>query len=401
MAKVCILTSAHQASDSRVFHKEAVSLARGGHQVELLAPDAEFKDDHRIDGVLVRPLRRRSGKLFRGPLSRASRWFELFARARASKADVYHFHDPELLPLGVILRRLTGARVIYDSHEALAHVVLARQYIPGRLRKTVSRAVRWAEPRLARALDAVIVTNEESAALFPGARRVCVIYNYVDTALFGPVPEDQRDEQVIYVAGRLGRLQGFLTVARAFAMVHSRRPAARLILIGDIPDEQVRLEFDAILDEADAREAVMLLGRIPHREVVAHIQRSAAGLFAGLDVPNHVLATPIKLFEYMACGIPVVVSNYGFLDQYVTAPGAGLLFDPCSAESLAEALDYLLSHPDEASAMGARGLAMVQREWNWGAMERRLLALYQSLLGERDTKGDLDNIGTWSSLGLS
>jgi glycosyltransferase involved in cell wall biosynthesis len=401
LAKVCILTSAHQATDSRIFHKEAVSLARGGHQVELLAPDAEFKDDHWVDGVLVRPLRRSKGRLFRGPLSRGRRWLELLARALASKADVYHFHDPELLPLGLILKRLTGARVIYDSHETLAHVVLARQYIPERLRKMVSRAMRWAEPRLARTLDAVIVTNEESTALFPGAHRLCVLYNYVDTDLFAPAPEAQREEQIIYVAGRLGRSQGLMTVAHAFARVHGGRPTARLMLIGDIPDVQVKMEFDTILQEGGAREAVTLLGRIPHREVVAHIQRSAVGLFAGLDVPNHVLATPIKLFEYMACGIPVVASNYGFLDQYVTEPGAGLLFDPRSAESLAEALDYLLGHPDEAAAMGARGLAIVQREWNWRAMERRLLALYEGLLGEEETKNDLDSIGDRSSLGRS
>lgn len=93
MKKVMIFSSVHSHNDSRVFYKEAVSLARAGYRVELHAlADFEQREEQGVKIIgLPRP-KNRVARLLSG--------WRLFRRARSSGADRFHFHDPELLPWG-------------------------------------------------------------------------------------------------------------------------------------------------------------------------------------------------------------------------------------------------------------------------------------------------------------
>src|SRR5204863_980478 len=83
--------------------------------------------------------------------------------------------------------------------------------------------------------------------------------------------------------------------------------------------------------------------------------------------PSHVEAYPNKMFEYMAAGLPVFASDFPLWCQIVDDTGAGLVADPLDPASIASAIDYLLTHPDEAQAMGRRGHAAVLKRYNWEA----------------------------------
>src|SRR5947199_8635423 len=118
MAKIVHMTSVHSALDPRIFAKECVALAAAGHDVTLIAAD---DSDAVREGVKIRCVKRPSGRLARMLVTSCS----VFRTALAERADVYHFHDPELIPWGLVLRVL-GKRVIYDVHEDYVSAIAQR-----------------------------------------------------------------------------------------------------------------------------------------------------------------------------------------------------------------------------------------------------------------------------------
>ena len=108
--RIVHLTSAHPSSDIRIFHKECKCLARAGYDVTLVAPGER---DEMIDGVAVKAIPQsgsRYARMLLGPL-------RVLKTAWQLGPAVYHFHDPELIPVGIILRSLRRGKVIYDVHE--------------------------------------------------------------------------------------------------------------------------------------------------------------------------------------------------------------------------------------------------------------------------------------------
>ena len=98
-------------------------------------------------------------------------------------------------------------------------------------------------------------------------------------------------------------------------------------------------------------------------------------------LPNYLESYPTKLFEYMASGVPVVASDFPLWRQIVEDAGCGLLVDPESPEEIAEAIDWLMDHPEEAAQMGANGKVAARQTFNWPSEAEKLLALYKRLGG--------------------
>jgi glycosyltransferase involved in cell wall biosynthesis len=169
--RVAVLTSVHDALDPRIFFKQCRTLAAAGFEVHLLArhPRDETRAGVRIH-ALPRPRSRRD---------RPAQWLRLLWRTLRLRPRVIHIHDPELLPLLLLLKRLTGAAAIYDAHEYYGEEVARRAWIPAPLRRPAARVTDRVESWVARRIDAVVAVNEHMAAGFRrrGARAVA-IHNY-------------------------------------------------------------------------------------------------------------------------------------------------------------------------------------------------------------------------------
>jgi glycosyltransferase involved in cell wall biosynthesis len=126
---------------------------------------------------------------------------------------------------------------------------------------------------------------------------------------------------------------------------------------------------------------VEYLGRVPHLDILKWLQRARVGLIPWLPTPNNLKGTPVKLFEYMLAGIPVVASDFGFISLIVRDTGCGLLVPPGDATALSKAIEVLLRDPAKAAEMGQRGWRAVIDRYNWGSEEKKLVALYESLAG--------------------
>jgi glycosyltransferase involved in cell wall biosynthesis len=373
MATVAHLTSVHSASDTRIFLKECKSLAGAGYDVVFIAPKDQ---DQVVDGVQIRAIpkaRRRAERMTKtvGAVYRA---------AIREKADLYHFHDPELIPVGLLLR-LRGKSVVYDVHEDVPQQILSKHYLPRWLRGFVGGPVRLLENFAAGRFSALVTATPHIAKRFGRLNpRVLVLQNFpLLGELVGDtltIPWQRRDTAVAYVGG-ITVARGIREMVTAFSLLPEDY-AAELHLAGIYSPENLRGE----LVKARGWERVRELGFLDRSGVREALGKVKAGLVLITPEPRYQVAWPVKMFEYMSAGIPVIVSGFPLWRSIVEVAGCGILVDPLDSRAIADAIKYLLDHPEEAEAMGQRGRRAVEELYNWKTEEKKLLALYRELLLE-------------------
>jgi glycosyltransferase involved in cell wall biosynthesis len=365
--KICVLTSAHPAFDVRIFHKECKSLARAGYEVVLVAPHRECQN---IDGVTLQAVTPATGRF--------ERWFKttgaVYRAAVAVDADVYHFHDPELMPVGLLLRA-RGKKVIYDIHEDLPLTVSYKPYVPKWLQRPLAKICSVVESLTVRQFSGLIAATPEIAARFSGHSNVCVIQNYPIWEEFPEETENSAgDGYVAYVGLRITKARGAEEMARAMGLLTRSLPI-RLKLAGAI-------EPPALLEQLQATPgwgSIDYLGSLGRAGVSELIRNAIAGLVVLHPEPNYVNSHPVKLFEYMCAGIPVIASDFPVFRSVIDGAKCGILVDPLSDRQIADAIEFLCTHPYEARAMGARGRLAVSSRYNWRHEEQTLLEMYNRM----------------------
>jgi glycosyltransferase involved in cell wall biosynthesis len=293
--------------------------------------------------------------------------------ALATRAEICHFHDPELIPVGLALRA-AGRRVIYDVHEDVPRQILYKPYLPKPARRVVGAGVGLLEGAGRRAFDGIVAATPRIATRF-AADTTAVVQNFpLLSELSGELgpPYAERERHVVYI-GRVTPEIGAREMVRAAAAVAT--PGARFTIAGPIARS-----LEAELAEATSTLPIETPGWQDRNRVAELLGSARVGLVLFHPVGNYVEAYPTKMFEYMAAGLPVVASDFPLWRTIVDEAGCGLLVDPLDPAQIAAAIDRLLADPDEARAMGERGREAVMTRFNWGTEERKLLDLYARVL---------------------
>lgn len=365
---MCLLTSVHGPFDVRIFHKEAQSLARKGYSVTIVAPHSE---DTQRDGVEI--------KAVPVPRTRSERMsltlWRVFRSALSTNASVFHFHDPELIPVGMLLK-LLGKRVVYDVHEDVPADILDKSWIAPSLRWPIARAAAWTETLAACRFDAIVAATPRIADSFPNIKTLTVQnFPQVDVQLDAETtPYGDREPLVSYVGG-ISELRGAWEMIEAMSLLSESVPA-RLQLAGffDPPQSQQKLASKLGWERVD------FLGWLSPAEVRELLGRSCLGVVVFHPIENHIMSQPNKLFEYMSAGLPVVASDFPLWRSIIEEARCGILVDPINPAAIAEAIRWLLERPAEAESMGLRGREAVRRIYNWENEEQKLVELYAQLM---------------------
>ncbi len=366
------LTATHHWDDPRIFHKMCRSLAKAGHDVHLVAPRCDGPEIETRHGVRVHAVPPAQNRWQR--LGRTSSW--ILKRLARLNADIYHFHDPELTPLGLRLKA-AGKRVVYDAHEDLPKHVLIREWIPTFLRKAASRGASIGEAIAARLLDGIVAATPLIARRFPQHKTVTVQNFPIPEEIEAPgrLPVSKRSPVVAY-AGTITHLRGARAMVSAMALL-PKSPPSRLSLAGKI----VPAALEHQLRQGAGWDRVDYHGWCDRQGIAGLLAQASVGLVTFLPTPNHVEAQPVKLFEYMCAGLPIVASDFPVWREFVEGAGCGLLVDPEDPQTIAEAIRWLLTHPAEAERMGRRGRTAVAERLNWQREFQVLSDFYHRLLG--------------------
>ena len=362
MPPVIHLTSAHQRYDTRIFRKMCASLVNNGYNVSLIVADGN--GDTICNGVPIYDVGASKGRFDR-ILNAPKR---VFTKAIALDAKVYHLHDPELIFIGLKLKRL-GKKVIFDSHEDVPKDILSKHYLNPLLRYLLCAIFIWLERFTLPYFDAVIAATPSIRDKFLKLNKFTVdINNFpIQEEL---VPNSQITvlrSNVCYVGG-IDAIRGIREIIRAMEHVRSD---VRLVLAGSFSEPSVSNEVRQYPGWAKVDE----LGFVDRAKVREILARSLTGIVTFLPVSNHIEAQPNKMFEYMSAGIPVVASNFPLWREIIEGNNCGLCVDPCDPQAIAEAIDKLVSDPELAHKMGQNGQRAIQRCYNWHAEEKKLLKL--------------------------
>jgi len=362
---VCHITTVHSERDVRIFHKECKSLAKAGFDVKLIVINGKGFTEDGIEAIGI-PCE------YKGRLQRFTKAPKIaYKKAIELNAEIYHFHDPELLPTGLKLKK-RGKKVIYDVHEDLPRQILSKYYLPRPIRKFVSYIIEKYENRVARKLDQIITATPHIRDRFLKINKNTTdINNFPVSNVYKKIPDwAARKQEVCYVGG-LSEIRGTKEIVSAASNLKN----ISIHLAGDFDPKEIRNKVINI----PGWENIIEHGFVSRDEARKIMDNSIAGLVVFHPEPNHINAQPNKIFEYMSAGLPVIGSAFPLWKEIIVDHECGICVDPLIPSEIADAIKWIANQPDRAMQMGLNGTKLVKEKYNWKIEEQKLIQVYNSL----------------------
>jgi glycosyltransferase involved in cell wall biosynthesis len=380
--KICVFTSTHLEHDIRIFKKQIKCLLDAGFEVfyytnkENLNIRKEYQKN--IESYNYPNLEVHYNKSYNED-RRLSRLLKAFVFILYLPKDciVYHFHDPDLLFTGLLLK-ISGKKVIYDVHENYGETIADKEYLPKILRKISSAFFSAYETFCCRFYDVIICATPHIESRFrkSGIDKTIVINNYPFKTEFSPTTDSDRIKEIsIIYAGGITRKRGISQLLQSLQLVDDANQF-KLILAGEIYPSSFEDELKAF----KGWENVEYTGILSRSDLKEALISSIAGIALFLPEKNHINSQPNKLFEYMSAGIPVICSNFPLWRKIVEGNQCGICVDPENLSEIAQGINYILLNPDRAREMGANGRKIVETIYNWESEEPKLITVYENLL---------------------
>lgn len=364
--RVCHVTSAHMPFDGRIFERECSSLAKR-YEVYMIVPntqDCERNNVHVI-GVQI-------------PSSRIKRVLHLnniYKRMLEVNADVYHFHEPELIPYALKIKKL-GKRIVFDSHEDVPATILRMNYIPKVMRGTISYLYSTYEKHAIKKFDAVVsVTPSIVERLKKSNNNTYMITNF-------PIYKEEDDYRgwvrKVGFAGTVSPNWNIISILEAIKDVN-----VTFELIG--PAESCFINHLRTLPGWDK---VNYHGQINHNEVLSIMKSCSVGLaLESYDNPNaggkKGSLGVTKIFEYMQMGIPVLATDLDNWVPVIEGTNSGFCINPKDVDQIKDKILFLLNHQDEARRLGNNGKKAIKEKYCWQTQEKMLFDMYNQILQEK------------------
>ena len=368
MATIVHLTSVHRPTDTRVFRKECRTLAKAGHNVYLIAPTPH---DDVVDEVHILAVDLPDGRWERFTSTARA----VIRRAKQLNADAYHIHDPELLPW--CATRLSSTPWVYDMHEDIVKQIYTKDWIPEVVRPVISTLANVVLRVLLKHRP-VIFAEASYSKTYDWLHRTVTVQNMPVVGELMEIDEPRFDTPMLGYIGGVRNDRGSIVTLKALQRLQERGYNVGWQCIGPMTDEH-RAELEALQSRLGV-DNVQFWGYLPPESGWPQMSRCHIGVALLEKTPNFVGSYPTKLFEYMALGLPVLTSDIPMYERVVKDAGCGLVVDPTNVDAVAEALSYLLDHPEEASRMGGRGRRAVQTRYNWKHEADQLLTFYDSTI---------------------
>jgi len=373
LAKVLVLTTVHGRKDTRIFFKEILSLKKVYSDITFVVPD-ENSTPFVEDGINIIPLPKARTKKERLVDNQKRAW-EIIKKVNP---DIVHFHDPELIFLGFLIKKRLNKKVVFDIHENVPASFKDNLWIPSFIKPVIPFIYRTLEKFLINDFDALIIAEKSYRKTY--GEKPVEILNY-------PVlPEKTSNEKnfaepfnMVYVGGIWERRGAFKMLELLSRLLESGIDV-NLLLAGPFVPASLENKITAYIDRNNLKERVKIYGKVPLDKVYDILNSSHLGLSLMKDIGNYKESLSTKIFEYMAHSIPYIVSDFPIYHEYTEKENTGVTVDYENDNEIFEETRELLSSPELMKEIGQSGLRAVKEKWNWNLEEQKLLSLYQKLI---------------------
>lgn len=361
-SRIAHLSTLHPPRDNRIFNKECASLARAGVDQWLICAQ---EGDEVDQGVHTVGIGKASGIFQRLVTSQFKAWRAL----RKVRPDLVHVHDPELIPMVWLWKTVHRKSAIYDAHEDLVGQMDDKPYIPRLLHPLASLYARLLVRMADRGFEGIITATPHILSLYSN-QNSAVVHNYPYLRDY-PVRDDERVSGRIVYVGMLSQGRQVDIMLEAVTRVEG----AQLVIAGKADPDVAEL-----LARHKNSDSIKYHGLIPADEVPALVASGALGLVFLKPLRNYVDSFPTKLFEYMAAGIPAVVSDFPWLKKLLGEYDCCVFVDTTTPEAPAEMIRKLLAQPVKCAEMGQRGRLAIEEVFNFEAEVPSLLEVTRTAL---------------------
>lgn len=369
--KVCHIVSGYFRNDPRILYRQCISLHEEGYSVSILTNDG--LPDEVIEGISIFSTRvywksRLKILLF------AKKQF--ISRANEINADIYQIHSPELLSLGLYLKKV-GKLVVYDAHEDLPAHILEKDWLPAILRKPISFAVKFYMNIVLKRFDAIVTPHPHVLE-----KMIKVNYNSKLVTNFAKVTEVipyslndyiNRGKKICY-SGTVYLHSNQLTILDSLNQI----PDLIYIVAGYFSPEHLKT-----LSSHQSFKNLQYFGRLNKNDLQNFYQEARIGVVIidykmNLGGQKGTYAVN-KMFEYMEASLPIICSDYDLWREIVEEYQCGICVQPGNTKQLVEALKFLLNNPSIAYEMGQRGRKAVEEKYNWSSQHLTYVNIFDSL----------------------
>lgn len=363
------LTTVHHPYDPRIYHKECLSLYRAGFDVTLIAQgDKKHFNKSLINFIPIKRYKNRLSRMLFGTIA-------IFKKARKIDADVYHFHDPELMPIGWLLKKKNNI-VIYDIHEDYVTSILQKKYLPKPIRNLIAKLYKLFENIFINKFN-LCLAEKYYKEMYPEGK--CILNYPINNRQNATLKSSnvQMSNKLLYT-GNISTVRG--------ALIHAKLPQIdeniTVEMIGKCPKD---LAEEMMTIAGHRKESLKIKGidEFIEKEEIdeAYIKGNwLAGLALFPPTEHYKKKELTKFFEYMNAGIPIICSDFPVWKDFVERYECGIAVDPFNHEEIKQAIQYLKNNPNQARIMSLNGKCAVMKELNWRIEEKELIDWYSQLL---------------------
>lgn len=371
--RICHLSSVRPGLDPRVFHLQCTPLGSYGLQAQFVGP-------HGLTGWLndveLVPFPRRSNRFMRMLMA-----VSIIPSALRQHADVYHFHDPELIPAGLLLKRVFGKKVVYDAEEDFPTMMRTKKYLPGALRWAMERLLMKIEDLAARWLDGVVTADTATMRRLArvGSSRKLVFFNLPNLELF-PDPSGAPKKFDLIYRGGLSERAGTVVMLKAIRHLKTEGRKPSILLIGYFDNTAIEKAIREQIRVLDLEDSITLLGQVRHEKMAQVMSEARIGICPLQSIPKFLRNIPVKVWEYWACSLPVVASDLAPIRPFFHTGEYGFLVKPDDPLDFSRAIGWLLDNPNDAAEIGRRARRVVIQRYNNAPEVRKLQHFYERIL---------------------
>jgi glycosyltransferase involved in cell wall biosynthesis len=391
-AKVCMISSMHGLFDDRIYWKEALSLKKSGYDVchlGIAESDKEFISDHGIRIIRVGKKRYFENpyidKLYRIFTFKKSIYKRILQIAAGLKANVYHVHDLQINKISRQLKNLQhNPKLIYDVHEDYPEMIMS--YHPGKnlkwlIFKLYASYIKIWELSKSHIYDFIITAYPSVKNKFyqhDKNLKIDIIYNYTNMQP-GESGNSEKIYDVIYI-GAINRNRGAMEILKTANYLKKKKNDIKFLLLGHITDANLKNQMETFIKDNNLYNHIILKGSVPYTEVNEYLDKAKIGIGIFMPTTIYFTAIQVKTFEYMVHGLPIVCSNFGYINKFVSDSKSGIPVNPESPEEIGDAILKILNNDILYMEYSRNGKKAVNEKYNWKIMESRLYDIYSSVL---------------------